>query len=270
MHTPEERNLSSWLKENLPRFHRSKVNDHLPAFEIIPNGLYFFLIQSFLKRYGIRPKGMVHVGGHLGQEILPYALLGFEKVLIIEPLESAVDRLRAISGIYNDLARSCVQVFSGDPFVEIFIEPCAAGEKEGSSKLYVTRETGLSSTHRPVAEVQVNGLNLSEVTMEQDIQVRRLDGLIGEKYSNIEFNGMRVNVQGDELGVFKGAGHLIGKMDFIFCEANYNQRYEAIPSTADLIGFLEKHDHTLVRHDILSDDVGNLLFINNNLIPNDQ
>ena len=265
MHTLEERDLSSWLKENLPRFHKSKVNDHLPAFEIIPNGLYFFLIQSFLKRYDIRPRGMGHVGGHLGHEILPYALLGFEKVLIIEPLEPAVERLQGISAIYNGLAESCVQVFGGMPFVEIFIEPCAAGQKEGSTKLYVTRESGLSSTHKPVSEVQVNGVNLSEVTAEQDTLVRPLDALIEEKYSHVAFNGMRVNVQGDELAVFKGAEQLIGKLDFIFCEANYNQRYEAIPSKVDLIEFLETHNHKLVRHDRLSEDVGNPLFINNNL-----
>jgi hypothetical protein len=269
MHKLEERNLSAWLKENLPRFHKSKVNEHLPVFEIIPNGLYFFLIQSFLKRYKIKPGGMVHVGGHLGHEILPYALLGFEKVLVIEPLAPAVEKLQTISGIYNDLARSCVDVFGGTPFVEIFIEPCAAGEKEGTSTLYVTRESGLSSTHRPVSEVQVNGVNLSEVTMEQDILVRPLDKLIEEKYSNVEFNGMRVNVQGDELAVFKGAAHLIGKLDFIFCEANYDQRYEDIPTSTELIEFLEKHNHTLVRHDKLSDDVGNLLFINNNLFSNE-
>jgi len=269
MHTLEERNLSSWLKENLPRFHKSKVNDHLPAFDIIPNGLYFFLIQSFLKRYGIRPKGMVHVGGHLGHEILPYALLGFEKVLIIEPLEPAIEKFEAISGIYNELAQSCVEVFGGNPFVEIFIEPCAAGEKEGHSTLYVTRESGLSSTHKPVSEVQVNGINLSEVTLEQEIRVRTLDTLVEEKYRNIEFNGMRVNVQGDELAVFKGATHLVDKLDFIFCEANYDQRYENIPTSAELIEFLENHNHTLVRHDKLSDDVGNLLFINNNHRPHE-
>jgi len=270
MHTLEERNLSGWLKENLPRFHKSKVNQHLPAFEIIPNGLYFFLIQSFLKRYGIHPKGMVHVGGHLGHEILPYALLGFEKVLVIEPLESAVEKLQSISGIYNELAQSCVQVFGGDPFVQVFIESCAAGEKEGTSTLYETRESGLSSTHKPLAEVLVNGVNLSEVTMEQDIQVRPLDKLIEEKYSEVDFNGMRVNVQGDELAVFKGATQLIGKLDFIFCEANYDQRYENIPTSTELIEFLEKHNHTLVRHDKLSDDVGNLLFINNNLLKNEK
>jgi FkbM family methyltransferase len=269
MHTLEERDLSSWLKENLPRFHKSKVNDHLPAFEIIPNGLYFFLIQSFLKRYSIRPQGMIHVGGHLGHEILPYALLGFEKVLIIEPLEPAVERLQGISAIYNGLAESCVQVFGGMPFVEIFIEPCAAGEKEGSTKLYVTRESALSSTHRPISEVQVNGVNLSEVTMEQAIQIRPLDKIIEEKYAGIQFNGIRVNVQGDELAVFRGAANLIGKLDFIFCEANYDQRYEGIPTTEELVGFLETHNHTLVRHDKLSDSVGNLLFLNNNLISNE-
>lgn len=268
MYQLEERDLSNWLKANLPLFHKSKVNDHLPAFEIIPNGLYFFLIQAFLKKYNIKPRGMVHVGGHLGHEILPYALLGFEKVLVIEPLEPAVDKLQAISRIYNDLALSCVEVFGGEPFVQIFIEPCAAGEKEGTSTLYVTRESGLSSTHRPLTEVQVNGINLSEVTMEQAIQVRPLDKIIEEKYAGMEFNGMRVNVQGDELAVFKGAANLIGKLDFVFCEANYDERYEGIPTTAELIGFLEAHNHTLVRHDKLSETVGNLLFINNNLFSN--
>lgn len=262
MHALEERDLSGWLKDNLPRFHRSRVNEHLPAFEIIPNGLYFFMLQSFLKRYGIRPEGMVHVGGHLGQEILPYALLGFEKVLIIEPLDSAVEKLRAISGIYNDLARSCVDVFGGNPFVEIFIEGCAAGEREGTARLFVTRESGLSSTHRPLSEVQVNGMDLAEVTMEQDIEVKSLDQLIQDKYPQVRFNGIRINVQGDELAVLKGARDLIRNLDFVFCEANYDERYEGIPKTDDLIGFLEAHDMVLVRHDKLSDTVGNLLFIN--------
>jgi len=269
MYQFEERDLSAWLKENLPRFHKSKVNEHLPSFEIVPNSLYSFLIQSFLKRYKIKPKGMIHVGGHMGHEVLPYALLGFEKVLIIEPLEPAIEKLQAITGIYNDLAQSCVAVFGGDPFVEIFLEQLAAGEKECNSTLYVTRESALSSTHRPLSEVQVNGVNLSEVTMEQAIQVRPLDKIIEEKYAGIEFNGIRVNVQGDELAVFRGAANLIGKLDFIFCEANYDQRYEGIPTTEELVGFLETHNHTLVRHDKLSDSVGNLLFLNNNLISNE-
>ncbi|MGA0257117.1 MAG: FkbM family methyltransferase [Saprospiraceae bacterium] len=259
----EERDLSKWLQSNLPKFHKSKVNQYLPPFEIVPNGLYFFLVQSFLHKYQIEPKGMIHVGGHMGHEILPYALLGFNDVLIIEPLEEAMEALSNISSIYNDLAASCTDVFGGSPFIQISLEQLAAGEKEGRTTLYVTKESGLSSTHKPMSEVQVNGEDLAAVIKEEEVIVRPIDQIISERYSKTDFNCMRVNVQGDELAVFKGAQKVIRQLDLIFCEANYDQRYENIPSTQDLIQFLENLDFSLVRHDKLSDSIGNLLFINN-------
>src|SRR5262249_8528985 len=146
-----------------------------PLFQIVPNGLYTFLVQSFLRNYNITPKGMIHVGGHMGHEVLPYCLLGFRNVLIIEPLPEACEKLQEITKVYNDLAESCVAVFDGEPFTRIYLEQCAAGTEDGSITLFVTEETGLSSTHRPSMTVDIGGKDLAAVKQEIEVPLYKLD-----------------------------------------------------------------------------------------------
>ena len=260
-----EKKLEPWLKENLPRFHAKSLPAGLPVFQIVPNGLYTFLVQSFLRNYNITPKGMIHVGGHMGHEVLPYCLLGFRNILIIEPLPEACEKLEQICNLYNDLAVRCVEVFDGEPFSKIYLEQCAAGASNGSTTLFITEETGLSSTHKPTQPMEVQGKDLAAVKQEINVPVVTLDTMFANgKYDAGDYNGIRVNVQGDELNVFKGAVSVLPHLDFVFCEANYDQRYENIPTTDELIAFIETQGFTLVRHDRLSATVGNLLFLNNN------
>ena len=140
INTKVEKDLEPWLKANLPKYHSKNLPEGLPVFQIVPNGLYTFLVQSFLRNYGITPKGMIHVGGHMGHEVLPYCLLGFRNVLIIEPLPEACEKLQEIAKVYNDLAESCVEVFDGEPFTRIYLEQCAAGT-EAVSYTHLTLPT---------------------------------------------------------------------------------------------------------------------------------
>jgi FkbM family methyltransferase len=262
--TTIEKNLEPWLKENLPRFHSKNLPADLPVFQIVPNGLYTFLVQSFLRNNNITPKGMIHVGGHMGHEVLPYCVLGFRNVLIIEPLPEACEKLEVICNLYNDLAERTVEVFDGEPFSKIYLEQCAAGAANGNTTLFITEETGLSSTHKPTQAIEVQGKDLAAVKQEINVPVLTLDSMFADKYDKADFNGIRVNVQGDELNVFKGAVSVLPHLDFVFCEANYDQRYENIPTTEELIVFIEAQGFTLTRHDRLSPTVGNLFFLNNN------
>lgn len=136
---------------------------------------------------------------------------------------------------YNYLTKS----FSNETRVTCL--PFAAGEKDGTAKLYSHNTT--SGTDSLLQAQSDSGL---ETVCEREVEVRRLDGVDTLKNEKIDL--FWIDVQGFELSVFKGATNILSNVRGIFVELNYSEdvykgavQYEELDSFLSENGFKVAH-----------------------------
>lgn len=127
-------------------------------------------LPDLLARLGVKPKHVVHVGAHDGEEMPYYEAAKFEKITLIEPDPELAKRLRMKW-----------------PYAEVI--EAAAGAKSGKATLYLMPVSNMNTL--------VEGLDAPKGTTE--VKVVRLKDVA--KGANVAV----VDVQGLELDVLKGA-----------------------------------------------------------------
>jgi len=166
-------------------------------------------LSEELPKFNILAKGVIHVGGHQGQEYDEYKTSGFVKQIWIEGNPSFSDQM--------------IQKFGSDKDVLIFNELIFDEEKEVKFGL---ANNGASSSILPLKEhikyypnIRYDGYLTKKC--------KRLDVLINENEINInDYNGLVMDVQGVELHVLKSFEQYIKQMDFIQSEVNIEELYE--------------------------------------------
>jgi FkbM family methyltransferase len=178
-------------------------------------------LSEELPKFNINPTGVIHVGGHQGQEYEEYKEAGIVKQIWIEGNPSFSDQMR--------------HKFGTDENVIIFNELIFDEEKEVNFGL---ANNGASSSILPLKEhkkyypnIHYDGYLLKTC--------KRLDTLLDENNIDIkQYNGLVMDVQGVELNVLKSFEKYIKQMDFIQSEINVEELYEGCCLIDDFDNFL--------------------------------
>lgn len=148
-------------------------------------------LAELMAREGIAPRGVVHVGAHLGQEIGGYQEIGFEQIVVVEPNPECHALLAGINGVS--------------------LVPAACGREEGTAQLYLTTKRKRSSLYEPIKDanepVTVPVVPLASVQAGCNVVV--------------------VDVQGSELDVVAGAD--LDALDLIVLETRTVDEYQGAP-----------------------------------------
>jgi FkbM family methyltransferase len=153
-------------------------------------------------------KHVVDVGANVGQwsEMLLHCL-SVESLTIIEPGPLAFAELQ--------------KRFEADP--RITLHNVAMGDKEGTGRLKVTRDTTGASLLQPREDMKTLIGGNWTVTSEVDVPVRTLDRLLADLE---EISLLKIDVQGHEKAVLAGAKATLRKTKFLLVELNYMPQYE--------------------------------------------
>lgn len=228
--------------------------------------------QYLFERLGVPRTGVLHLGGHVGQELPMYAALGFRRVVMVEPLEREFAQLRRRVDAFND---TC------GPIADFMNEPvrpgahavrCAVSDRSGESIFYRTRMTSLSSLSRPVPRhfaaqwsddraaapwyrrpatwlsstwAKATALNYEEIT----VPCQTLDGLVEglpHGWRAADFTYLRMNIQGAELRALRGGVKTLPHIALIDLETNIDERYEGAPSKEEFDALLAEHGFACV------------------------
>jgi FkbM family methyltransferase len=117
--------------------------------------------------------------------------------------------------------------------------PFALGERPGEMTMNVEPDGAKSSLLRRTSLTRTG-----DPVIERRIPVRTLDDAIHD----ISFNGptlLKIDVEGFELNVLRGATQALLKIDLLLIEASVAQRFEGGAQLADLISFLAAHQFVL-------------------------
>jgi FkbM family methyltransferase len=174
-------------------------------------------LGTYLKRYGVVPRGVIHIGAHEGKEAAKYEQLGFEKVVFVEANPAVFERLR--------------RNVEGRPGV-VAIQ-AAVADRDGEVQLNVT-SFDQSSSILPLgkhAEVYPDITVAKTVT----VRARRLDTLLAENGLRSEdYNVINIDIQGAELLALRGAEETLRSIEFINTEVNLAELYQGCALLPDL------------------------------------
>ena len=180
-------------------------------------------MKLFMKLYGVKPNGLVHVGAHLAEEYQEYersGILGSGKCIWVEPQPDKAAQLR--------------KLFEESPKHEV-IEALAWSQSGLNLTLKVTNRSASSSVfemdeHRELYPT-------IEVTNEIELKSVRLEDVLPKDSS---FNFLVLDVQGAELEVLLGLGFLLGQVNWIYTEVSRKNLYSEGVLYPELNEFLER------------------------------
>ena len=160
-------------------------------------------------RYGIQPKGILHVGGNRGEEAPVYLALGVTKQIWIE----------ANPEIYIQLK----ETLRNNP--DALAYNYAIGENDfENTVLHVANNAGQSSSLLPLG---THAKQHPDVVYIKDVPVvmRRLDSLIPEEAWQF-YDFLNMDIQGYELFALKGMGDNLKYFKWLYLEVNNGQVYQ--------------------------------------------
>jgi FkbM family methyltransferase len=165
---------------------------------------------------------VLDVGANRGQFAL-FALSNWPKARIIsfEPLPKPAALLRATFG-------------SGIEVIQT-----ALSDEKGQASMFVTEHDD-SSSLLPIGvnQAQISGTRV--VSVEEAVPLTTLDSVLADR----QLAGpvlLKIDVQGNELKVLRGAVASLHRISTIYCECSYRELYEGQSLAAEVIAFLAEH-----------------------------
>lgn len=176
--------------------------------------------QSIVKKYGINPKGVLHVGGSTGQECEAYYANGVKRTIWIEAIPSVFAKLvDHIQHYPNTKAyRACIS------------------DKEETVTLNISSNDGESSS---ILKFGVHAQMHPDVTFVDSIEVTTVglkELLKHEDLSDYDF--LNLDIQGMELPALKSLGDLMNGFKYVYCEVNKAETYEGCALVGEIDEYL--------------------------------
>lgn len=194
------------------------------------------------KKYNMNINGIIHVGGHFGEEILEYVQNQIQNIIIFEPSESNFK-------VLEENVRQLNANISG--------YQVALGSTEGIMEMYVSSNNGLSSS---LLKPKKHLTQYSDITFnrKESVEVKTLDS-----YSFSGYNFINMDVQGYELEVLKGGSETLKYVDYVYCEVNRDEVYENNAYIEEIDEFLSSYNMERVEVSWQGDTWGDALYIKN-------
>lgn len=195
--------------------------------------------NTLSSKYNFNIKGIIHIGGHYGQEYDMYKNLNVP-ILFFEPLSNNFQHLQ--------------NKVKGDPNVITY--QCALGNENKlvTMNVEVANQGQSSSILKPKKHLE----QYPHITFDytEEVNMFRLDDI---DIDLLKYNFINIDVQGYELEVFKGAKNTINNIEYIISEVNRDEVYENCPYVDDLDLYLTNFER--VETDWAGDTWGDALYI---------
>jgi len=176
-----------------------------------------------LKKFGFNPKTIIDVGAGSGTaelfEVFPDAYY-----VLIEPLKE-----------YERDLRSILKEYRGEYFLT------AIGDKTGKIKINV--EPGFLE-RTSIKEPSKLTLAVKGETIVREIAITTVDALQKKHQFKPPF-GLKIDTEGYDLQVVKGARELLRQTEFVIAEVSVAKRFEDSYSFAEFIGLMDKNNFAL-------------------------
>lgn len=186
-----------------------------------------------LESVGLRRNAVVvDVGANVGD--FAECVLAFQpwaRLHLIEPLSETLPVLRSKFGEYSGVS----------------LGTFALGSEPGEREFFVCQYDQASSFLETGAALKAGayGLDFSRKEVRR-VPVRTLvDYLREARVDHVDL--LKLDVQGFELEVLRGAGDALGRIDWIYAEAQFQELYRGGPLFSDVFEYLQTRGFELLR-----------------------
>lgn len=213
--------------------------------------------NSLLEKYGITKRnGIIHVGGNRGEEIPQYKDLGFQRILVFEPMKHSFDVIPNESGVYKINA--------------------AVGDTNGKIKMYVSELTNpdgslnigeSASILKPKKHLTAYS-HVKFYSETQEVDIVSLDSWFlttSTGLSPTDFSCMVLDVQGYEAQVILGAQDLMKNIDCVYAEIAITEIYENNTHAYYLQDLLLEHGFVMREYWLDLHGSGEAIFVRKNI-----
>jgi len=179
--------------------------------------------NSLAKQYNVQVTGVIHVGGHIGEEMETYKKSNVQNLIVFEPQKHCYDQLREEANRVGLINAKIVNK--------------ALGSQTGRIEM-TSDPTGLcGSILKPKLHLELSPDVIFSVKEEVDLST--LDDEIDEDHS---YNFLNMDTQGYELEVLKGGKRVLEKIQYVYTEVNQAEVYENNAMIHELDEFLATYD----------------------------
>ena len=196
--------------------------------------------KDLVKKYDMIITGVIHIGGHYGEEVQDYIDEGIQQIILFEPLSENFNILKEKAGNLN----ANIEGFQ-----------VALGAKKGTATMYVSdNEKQSSSILKP--KVHLTHHPHVKFPTTEEVEVDTLDS-----YNCGNYNFINMDVQGYELEVLKGGTKVLEQVNYVYCEVNRDEVYENNAYVEEIDEFLAQYGMERMETDWAGDIWGDALYI---------
>lgn len=205
----------------------------------------FIPIIELAQDYNVKPRNILHVGAHLGEESQSYDKYFNVPVLWIEAQPQLCSELKKrLNSSTNTIIEACVSDKDNEKVSFNF-----ASNSQSSSML----NFGTHSVNYPDVFV-TESIIINTKRLETILQGRQIPDFVN------------LDIQGVELRAIKSLGNLIKQVDAIYTEVNNKEVYESCDLVGEVDSFLiEKGFRRVATRWELEAGWGDALYVNDNV-----
>ena len=201
-------------------------------------------LKTLVKKYAIKTSGVIHIGAHEGEEVLPYKQI-FDMDIPMHLFEPQKKYFEILKSKYQDSKN-------------IKLHEYGCGEKPEEQQLNISSNDGASSS---ILEPKIH-LDIHpdvKFTSKEVVNIRTLDS-----FNIIDSNFLNIDIQGYELKALKGSLNTLIKIKYIYMEVNKREVYKDCPLVQEIDSFLDKFGFIRVATKYAYDTLpwGDALYIN--------
>jgi FkbM family methyltransferase len=204
---------------------------------------------SLVNKYKLNVTGVIHIGGHIGQELPTYKKSNVENLLIFEPQK---DPFKKLSKVADELSFENIKLINkalGNSIQEIEM---------------ICNEDGLcSSVLNP--KIVLEQYPDIKFDRKEKVNMITLDSYFGEVMQD-QYNFINMDTQGYELEVLKGAKNTLRNIDAVYTEVNNVEVYENNALIEEIDEFLEDYGMVRIETDWMGGTWGDAFYIKQELI----
>lgn len=203
--------------------------------------------NSLIRKYNIDVTGVIHVGGHVGQEMETYKKNNVENLIVFEPQRVPFQKLK---GVVESIGFSNITLVN-----KALGNSCAEVEM-------TCNDDGLCSSILNPKHVLEQYPNII-FDRKETVKMVTMDSVIDENHN---YNFLNMDTQGYELEVLKGARKTLRNIKYVYTEVNNTEVYENNALIDDIDEFLEEYNMTRVETDWMGGTWGDAFYIRQDLI----
>lgn len=183
---------------------------------------------TLVKKYGIKPKGVLHLGANEGNEIDWYVDNGVQYVVFVEAIPSVFEKLKLNMAYW-----------SNTKVIIHCMNACVSDVDGNEVDFNISSNKGESSSFLPFGVHKSLHPDVSFVDTIK-LTTRRLDTLVNAKGQEDfgmleeELDFLNVDLQGAELLALKGMGHMLTHFKWAYIEVNRMDTYVGCPMVEEV------------------------------------